>query len=115
MIYSEQENHEDAVVNFEAALKINPNNQKSKEILQATRDYMAARKNYLVDAEKRSKLSDDFLQQGNQQMGAKNWDAAISVYTKCVEFRLLPLSGRGLRRAQTIRRRDHGFLFDSPV
>lgn len=90
--YNGKKNYEMVIADYEAALKINPNNEKVKKALEAaknlvtaTKNFEETRKNYLAEEEKQNKISEDFLKTGNQQMGQKDYDAAVLSYTKCIE------------------------------
>lgn len=92
LAYNGKKNYEMVIADYEAALKINPNNEKVKAALDAvknlvttTKNFEETRKNYLAEEEKQNKISEDFLKTGNQQMGQKDYDAAVLSYTKCIE------------------------------
>ena len=92
LAYNGKKEYEMSIADYEAALKINPDNEAvkkaldaAKKLVAATKSFEEAKKNYVAEEEKQTKISEDFMKMGNGQMALKEYDAAIVAYTKCIE------------------------------
>ena len=86
--YTKKQNYEMVQADYESALKIDPNNEAVQKALKAVKDVIASTQKVQEVKqqvfETQSDIAEGFQKTAAQQLAAKDYDAALVSYTKCV-------------------------------